>query len=81
MKNELLDTGTCSTCLITLDFKMKFDAKYFRELTLIFYGKRGMSWHSAMIQYYTLEVINGVPHPFFAKNIHGSHNLRWKQTR
>lgn len=67
MKKELIDTGTFSTCLITLDFKMKFDAKYFRELTLMFYGKRGMSWHDAMIQYYTLEVIDGVPQPFLQK--------------
>lgn len=67
MKKELLETGSCTTCLITLDFKMKFDAKYFRELTLMFYGKRGMSWHGAMVQYYTLDVIDGVKNPVLHK--------------
>ena len=67
MKKELLENGSCSTCLITLDFKMKFDAKYFREWTLHFYGKRGMSWHGAMIQYYTLENVDGIQTPVLHK--------------
>ena len=53
--------------LVTLYFKMMFDEKYFRELTLMFYGKGGMSWHGAMIQYFTLEITDVLPTPFLHK--------------
>ena len=32
-----------------MDFKMKFEAMYHREKTTDFYGKKGLSWHGAMV--------------------------------
>jgi hypothetical protein len=34
---------------IVMDFKMKFEAMYYREKTTDFYGKKGSSWHGAMV--------------------------------
>jgi hypothetical protein len=42
-------------CFITIDYKMKLDSIYYREKTVDHYGKRGMSWHGAMFQYYTMD--------------------------
>jgi hypothetical protein len=35
--------------MIVIDFKMKFIPMYWRETTLQHFGKRGISWHGAMI--------------------------------
>ena len=43
--------------LVVIDFKMKFEATYFREKTVDHYGKRGISWHGALIQYFTYDVV------------------------
>ena len=32
-----------------MDFKMKFEMKYYREKTSKFNGKKGLSWHGCMI--------------------------------
>jgi hypothetical protein len=37
-------------CVITSDYKMKLDSIYYREKTVDHYGKRGMSWHGAILQ-------------------------------
>jgi hypothetical protein len=34
---------------VVMDYKMKFEAMYYREKTTDFYGKKGSSWHGAMI--------------------------------
>jgi hypothetical protein len=34
---------------IVMDFKMKFDAMYYREKAIGFYGKKGSSWHGATV--------------------------------
>lgn len=39
---------------MVLDFKMKLDPMYYREKTVEHYGKRGISWHGAMVQYFTI---------------------------
>lgn len=41
--------------IVLLDFKMKFEPIYFREKTVDHYGKRGITWHGVMIDYYTYE--------------------------
>lgn len=47
--------------LVTLDFKMKLEPLYFREKTVDHYGKRGISWHGALVQYF--EYDESGPHP------------------
>ena len=43
---------------IVMDFKMKFEAMYYREKTTNFYGKKGSSWHGSMVySRYTAEQI------------------------
>ena len=37
--------------VILVDYKMKFEAIRFREKTTEFFGKKGMSWHGAVIFY------------------------------
>jgi hypothetical protein len=44
-------SGCCSKALVVVDFKMKQEPMYFREKTVEHYGKRGISWHGAMIQH------------------------------
>jgi len=46
--DELLDGLLLNQALIVLDFKMKFEAMYYREKTTDFYAKKGDSWHGAM---------------------------------
>ena len=38
--------------VILIDYKMKFEAIRFREKTTEFFGKKGMSWHGAVVFYY-----------------------------
>ena len=40
---------------VILDYKMKFEALYFREKTTEHYGKRGISWHGAMILFFVYD--------------------------
>jgi hypothetical protein len=47
--NELLQQLPSDQEHIVMDFKMKFEAMYYREKTLDFYGKEGLSWHGGMI--------------------------------
>ena len=42
---------------------MKFEALYFREKTVESYGKRGTSWHGAMITYYSWNQEENVADP------------------
>jgi hypothetical protein len=42
--------------LVVIDFKMKAEPIYFREKTSEHYGKRGMSWHGAMVRFWTKEL-------------------------
>jgi ABC-type uncharacterized transport system YnjBCD permease subunit len=46
---------------------MKLDPIYYREKTVDHYGKRGMSWRGSMIQYYTMEDLEGTPTPMLNK--------------
>ena len=43
------------TAYIVIDYKMKFNAMYYREKTVEHFGKRGMSWHGAMVYLKTTE--------------------------
>ena len=36
-------------CVITIDFKMKYQPIAYRETTVGHFGKRGISWHGAMV--------------------------------
>lgn len=54
-------------CVITIDYKMKLDPIYYREKTVDHFGKRGMSWHGAMLQYYTIEETDGNRTPILTK--------------
>lgn len=54
MKIHCIEMGFSDIALIIIDFKMKLDPIYWREKTVDHYGKRGMSWHGALIQYYTM---------------------------
>jgi hypothetical protein len=48
--DELLQRLPSDQAHITMDFKMMFEAIfYYREKTLDFYGKKGLSWHGGMI--------------------------------
>ena len=66
MKDECVNNGK-KLCVITLDYKMKLDPLYFREKTVDHYGKRGMSWHGSMVQYYTMENFEETSAPFLNK--------------
>jgi hypothetical protein len=37
---------------IVMDFKMKYNAKYYRQKTIEHFGKRGISWHGFLVIYY-----------------------------
>lgn len=39
---------------------MKFEPVYFREKTVDHYGNKGISWHGAMITFYTVVAVDGV---------------------
>ncbi|EFX81178.1 hypothetical protein DAPPUDRAFT_102749 [Daphnia pulex] len=60
MMMNCLQNETVNECVILLDYKMKFEPVYFREKTVDHYGKRGISWHGAMITFYTVVAVDGV---------------------
>jgi hypothetical protein len=66
MKMNCVNYGT-KQCVVTIDYKMKLDPIYYREKTVDHYGKRGMSWHGSMIQYYTMEDLQGTSTPMLNK--------------
>lgn len=55
MQKRCLESKWSDECVITLDFKMKLEPMYFREKTVDHYGKRGMSWHGALVQYFVYD--------------------------
>lgn len=55
MKNMCEISGSSDEAMVILDYKMKFEALYFREKTVEHYGKRGISWHGAMLQYFVFD--------------------------
>ena len=59
MKKTCESTGSCQEAVVVIDYKMKMQPIYYRETTLEHYGKRGMSWHGAMLQFYSLEQSDG----------------------
>ena len=48
------------TAIIVIDFKMKFEPMKHREKTVEHFGKRGISWHGALIRYFVDAPINAV---------------------
>ena len=54
-------------CFVTIDYKMKLDPIYYREKTVDNYGKKGMIWYGAMMQYYTMEETDGIRTPQLTK--------------
>lgn len=53
--------------MIVIDYKMKFEPCYYREKTVDHYGKRGISWHGAMVSNYEMEDVKGVQSPVLQK--------------
>lgn len=49
---ECLATSRTTRAVITVDWKMKFEATSARETTRQHYGKRGLSWHGCLVTYY-----------------------------
>lgn len=47
--------------LCTIDYKMKQQDKYYREDSIKHFGKRGISWHGAMVSYFEWDVQSSVP--------------------
>lgn len=52
LERECLEKGDSSRAVITIDWKMKFEAMSARETTQGFYSKRGMSFHGCLISYF-----------------------------
>ena len=47
--DELMQDVAEDEAMIVMDFKMKFEPVCFREKTLDFCGKKGLSWHGSMV--------------------------------
>ena len=67
MEHPCEQNNTSDECVIVVDYKMKFEPCYYREKTVDHYGKRGISWHGAMVSYYAMEEVNGVQVPVLHK--------------
>ena len=67
MEHRCEQNKTSDECVIVVDYKMKFEPCYYREKTVDHYGKRGISWHGAMVSYYAMEEVNGVQVPVLHK--------------
>lgn len=68
---------TYNECVIVIDYKMKFEPCYYREKTNYHYCKRGISWQSAMVSYYSLEEVNGIQAPVLHK-INMDHIIKYE---
>ena len=55
MKKKCETEDCCHEAVVVIDYKMKMQAKYFRETQTLHFGKRGISWHGAMLQFFSLE--------------------------
>ena len=47
--NDILKNLGDNEVMIVMDFKMKFEAMYYREKTIDFYGKKGLTWHGVQV--------------------------------
>lgn len=54
MRERCVQQGWSDEALVVIDFKMKLEPLYFREKTVDHYGKRGMSWHGALVQHFVV---------------------------
>ncbi|KAJ0389468.1 hypothetical protein P43SY_011890 [Pythium insidiosum] len=52
LKQATLDSKATIEAIVLIDFKMKLEPLYYREKTVEHYGKRGMTWHGALVQYF-----------------------------
>lgn len=52
LEKECLQKKRTTRAVMTIDWKMKFEAKSARETTQQHFGKRGMSWHGCLVEYY-----------------------------
>lgn len=59
MKQRCLENCGSDEAVLTIDFKMKLEPLYFREKTVEHYGKRGISLHGCMVQYFTFNSDGG----------------------
>ncbi len=55
LEDECCTNGTASRAVLTIDWKMKFEAKSARETAQQHYAKRGMSWHGCLISYFRMK--------------------------
>ena len=55
MHNKCLENKGSNEALVIIDFKMKLEPIYFQETTTEHYGKQGISWHGAMIKFFTYD--------------------------
>ena len=55
MKSLCTINKSSDKAIVLLDYKMKLEPIYYREKTSDHYGKRGISWHGAMIYYFSYE--------------------------
>jgi hypothetical protein len=47
--NDIMSNFPVNECVMIIDFKMKLEPVYGRQLTALHYGKRGISWHGAVV--------------------------------
>lgn len=77
MEHRCEQKKTYNECVIAIDYKMKFEPCYYREKTIDHYCKRGISWQSAMVSYYSLEEVNGIQAPVLHK-INMDHIIKYE---
>jgi hypothetical protein len=61
MKLDCISKKKTEKALLIIDFKMKYESKYYRGKTTEHFGKRGIGWHGIILQYYRYEEVNGEP--------------------
>lgn len=48
---EVLRETTIEMATVVIDFKMKFEPRKYRQKSSYWYGRKGPSWHDAVIVY------------------------------
>jgi hypothetical protein len=62
-----LDYDKSDQCVMVVGFKMKFWLCFYRQKNVYHKGKRGISWHGAMVSSYVLKEVNRVQAPVLHK--------------
>lgn len=72
-QSEVVENEAGTVGILTMDYKMKYQLRMFREKTTDWYGQKGLSWQGSVLTY-KISTPNGGEHDMvYLKNLYLDH--------